>query len=57
MENEVKKLKEIIKNQNQRIESLSRAVGQIEDWFASKGVLIGEYDMSGCGCDSKGVNR
>lgn len=36
----------IAKNHNERLISLSRAVGQIEDKFAEKGIFVGEYDMS-----------
>lgn len=39
------RLAKVIKNQNVRIDSLSKAVGDVEYQFADKGIYIGEYFM------------
>lgn len=39
------RLAKVIKNQNVRIDSLSKAAGDVEDQFADKGIYIGEYFM------------
>lgn len=39
------RLAKVIKNQNVRIDSLSKAVGDVEDQFAEKEIYIGEYSI------------